>query len=299
MKMFCTAARCTLIRELTASLFFSIAFIMLVTTYALAQNPIDIINFFDSVKRTIITEKIRAEWEKLPENERICLEQRGISIRYHIEHLVSPDDVRLSRLRFDCRTAIAPSPPEQLPRSLPSTRQNQGILSERPTFDCTRAKSTIAYLICAEDRVGAKADWDLISAYWARKFSLRESEQDHFETEHDNWFPALARFCRLKREQTNFNPTQRDCVLSGYRHRAQLYRAKLTGDALTESLLTPEQHVQIQQTLVARNYLASDDVDGEFGPNTRAAIQRFTGNQFLNSQQRQMLLQQSTVPSPP
>jgi hypothetical protein len=89
--------------------------------------------------------------------------------------------------------------------------------------------------------------------------------------------------------------SQRDCVISTYRVRANALRSKLTGDALAEAKLSPEQRADIQARLVSLGLLA-DKPDGEFGPNTRVAIKKFQqahGFQeapFLTSQQRALLL---------
>jgi peptidoglycan hydrolase-like protein with peptidoglycan-binding domain len=82
-----------------------------------------------------------------------------------------------------------------------------------------------------------------------------------------------------------------------------MLRARLTGDALIESQLTPEAHIAIQQALLGKGLLNSRVLkfgakpDGQFGPNTRAAIQEYqrsvgakpTG--FLSDQQRLALLE--------
>src|SRR5579872_1586394 len=52
-------------------------------------------------------------------------------------------------------------------------------LSSTPTFDCAKARSATARIICL-DQAGANADWDLISAYWARYGALGEDGQKAF-----------------------------------------------------------------------------------------------------------------------
>jgi hypothetical protein len=82
---------------------------------------------------------------------------------------------------------------------------------------------------------------------------------------------------------------------------AQL-RARLSGDALIESNLKPDQLVTIQTALIAKGLLQNrvtkygSNADGQFGPNTRMAIRAYqkavdapaTG--FLNADQRMALL---------
>jgi tetratricopeptide (TPR) repeat protein len=104
-------------------------------------------------------------------------------------------------------------------------------------------------------------------------------------------------------DQTSFSAIQRQCVLAAFRKRAGSYRSQLTGDARTESRLSPEQHVEIQEALITRNYLNAD-ADGEFGPMTRAAIKRyqahagFPQSEFLTAAQHHALLQGGSAQPP-
>ena len=90
-------------------------------------------------------------------------------------------------------------------------------------------------------------------------------------------------------------PNPQACVLTAYHTRAGSYRSQLSGDALAESRLTPEQHAQVQQSLIAMGFL-SDSPDGEFGPNTRVAIRQYNAQsrgqegEFLTAAQRGQLL---------
>ena len=144
---------------------------------------------------------------------------------------------------------------------------------------------------------GANADWDLISAYWARYFSLAESERKQFDLGQQNWLESLNPICRLNSQQVTFSSIQQQCVLRAYKKRAAGYRTQLSGNALVESRLSPEQHVKIQQRLIALGLL-NDIADGQFGPLTRTAIEvfqaqsGFTESAFLTAEQRQQLLQE-------
>jgi uncharacterized protein len=136
---------------------------------------------------------------------------------------------------------------------------------------------------------GASADWDLITAYWARYFSLPESDRHSFDQAQQDWLDSLNQRC--PRAQ---NPEQ--CVLAAYHKRAASYRSRLAGDALAECHLSLEQHAKIQQSLINTGYL-TDSPDGRFGSNTRAAIRQFktrsgdTEGDFLTAEQRTHLLQ--------
>ena len=93
------------------------------------------------------------------------------------------------------------------------------------------------------------------------------------------------------------------CVANAFRRRAAELRTRLSGDALLEAKLSPEEHVAIQEALARRGLLQNRqatygvNMDGQFGPNTRAAIkdfQRRIGAQptgFLSEEQRLSLLE--------
>jgi peptidoglycan hydrolase-like protein with peptidoglycan-binding domain len=93
------------------------------------------------------------------------------------------------------------------------------------------------------------------------------------------------------------------CVITTFHNRAATLRSKLTGDALVESKLSPEEHIEIQAALIQKGFLRNRfrdygaNADGQFGPNTRSAIkdfQRSIGGRetgFLSSDQRMALLE--------
>jgi uncharacterized protein len=259
---------------------------------AAAQNAGDFINMFSGMMRAAIIENARTEWSKLSPNETSCIEQglqqQGYSIDRAVQNGIAPQDPRVSGIRSGCRASSVslPSPSESI--------GNIGNISATPTFDCTKARTPTARIICL-DQTGAKADWDLTSAFWARYFTLDASARDGFSQAQDNWFPSLNRSCQLQPTQDTFSGTQRQCVLTAYARRAALFRSQLNGDALYESQLTPEQHAQIQAELIRRGLL-NDAADGEFGQNTRNAIKAlqeqsgFPNSDFLTAQQLQQLL---------
>lgn len=263
-----------------------------ISSQALAQNARDVINMFTTMMQAAIIDHARMEWSKIPLAETSCidqaLQQQRYSIGVLIQNGITPGDPRVSNVRFGCRTSIA---------AVPSSNENAGNiedLSAKPTFDCTKAKSATAHIVCL-DQAGANADWDLISAYWARYFSLIGNDRNAFDQAQQNWLDSLNQICSISRQQSTFLPAQRQCVLTAYRNRAASYRSQLRGDALAESQLSPERHGEIQQALIALGFL-NDKVDGEFGQITRAAIKQFqtqsgfSESDFLTGQQRQELL---------
>jgi uncharacterized protein len=260
--------------------------LLLSSTGSFAQNAGDLINLFSNIMRGAIVDHARVEWSKITPPQASCIEEvlqrQGHSIGGLIQNGVAPGDPRVSSIRFGCRTVTVPPP---APNATPIDAEN---LSAKPTFDCTKGRSLTAHVICL-DQEGAAADWELSSAYWARYFSLPESDQRSFDEARQRWLEASNQICRARAQN------QRECVLSAYRKRTTAYRSQLDGDALAETRLSPEQHAQIQKSLIALGLL-DDSADGEFGSMTRAAIKRYkvqlgaAEGEFLTAPQRHELL---------
>jgi peptidoglycan hydrolase-like protein with peptidoglycan-binding domain len=93
---------------------------------------------------------------------------------------------------------------------------------------------------------------------------------------------------------------RRSCVVAAYKERAAQYRAKLKGDALAESKMTPEQLSQIQQALITLGFF-DGKADGILGPVTRTAIRKYQEangipqSDFLSVEQRRALLERGAA----
>jgi hypothetical protein len=192
-----------------------------------------------------------------------------------------------------------------------------------PSFDCSRGvRQTLAAILCTNQEA-AQADWDLSTAYWASSTD-NGNEKEFAESVYQRC--ALPRV-EMEQERTAriiaqglsggmFGmPTPQPvteqhvrCVISAFHNQAALLRNRLTGDALAESNLSPDQHKDIQIALARKGFLQNRvrgygaNADGQFGPNTRAAIkdfQRSIGAQatgYLSNEQRTALMPQ-TVPA--
>jgi peptidoglycan hydrolase-like protein with peptidoglycan-binding domain/uncharacterized protein YecT (DUF1311 family) len=194
----------------------------------------------------------------------------------------------LSSAKVDCSNAgDAVGSPSTAANSPPS-------LSDKASIDCTKAGSTVAKILCGS-RDGAKADWDLNSTLWALAGTLAGAPQKAFDQDQIRWRSWLNSKCLQPQSGgSDISQEQQRCVIDEFHSRADKLRSQLTGDGLTESKLTPEQHAQIQESLIARDLLRSP-ADGEFGSSTRQAITKFqevegvpqTG--FLSSEQASKL----------
>jgi len=204
-----------------------------------------------------------------------------------------------------------------------------GYIPGKPSFDCTNASNTVAMILCSGPEAAA-ADWDVNSASWAFYFSVNESQRESVDAEQQAWRQSLDPICRLPRQQTSEDRAGRvmadifgrmvfgpgvsipgpqpitrqhvNCLINAYRARAAVLRSKLSGDALAESQLSPEQHVKLQDALAEKGFLRPDQIDsgnpdGKFGPITRTAIKQFQQSRaaypsgFLSSNQRFALLE--------
>jgi peptidoglycan hydrolase-like protein with peptidoglycan-binding domain len=190
-----------------------------------------------------------------------------------------------------------------------------------PSFDCSQGvRQTLAVILCV-DPEAAQADWDVSRAYWALYTTDRE------ETTFNQMVIQRCALPRLETAQERAGrifvqqlgrrmgpglaiPTPQPvtqqharCVISEFHNRAAALRSRLTGDALAEANLSPDEHVDIQVALARKGFMLNRirdygaNADGQFGPNTRSAIkdfQRSTGAQatgFLSSDQRLALVE--------
>jgi peptidoglycan hydrolase-like protein with peptidoglycan-binding domain len=269
------------------------------SSQALAQNAGDMFQLFSTMMRAAIVESATAEWRKVPQAQVACineaLQQQAASIGSLIQQGISPADPRLAGLRSSCRTVATAVP-------VPSQRGDVSNISGRPSFNCAKAtRDPIARVLCL-DQAGANADWDLVSAYWARMFSLPESARGAFDRQHEAWWKAIGPSCGLQPDQYDFPRSQITCVHGAYAKRASAYRRLLSGDALRESRMGPEQRAEIQERLRSLGLFAGE-TDAEFGRVTRTAIRRFQSQrgypegEFLTVTQQQALFQEVAAPA--
>lgn len=184
---------------------------------------------------------------------------------------------------------------QRIPPQFPPTQSGSAgplnISSSKPTIDCSNIKTPLGLILCGDENA-AKADWDVNAAAWAYAFTLEEGARKAFWDRHDAWVQSLFATCKLTPATSD---SQRRCVVNTYHVRAEALQSKLTGDALIETKLSPEQRAAIQARLISLGLL-SGEPDGEFGPSTRAAIGQFqqaNGFQesaYLTTQQLQLLL---------
>jgi hypothetical protein len=199
---------------------------------------------------------------------------------------------------------------------------NPSLAFDGPSFDCSHGvRQTLAAILCSSP-AAARADWELNNAYWALytddheetafvQYVNRRCELPSLETSQDRagriflegiggalLGPNLALPSQQRVTTSHVN-----CVIDLYRNHASEMRSRLTGDALTEANLSPEDHIAVQEALAQKGFMQNRNkkysvkADGEFGPNTRYAIndyQRSLGappTGFLSDDQRISLIE--------
>jgi uncharacterized protein len=216
-----------------------------------------------------------------------------------VTHAASQDPQQFNRQEYERQRQLQ-MPQVPVPALSPNAVgiPSQTITSSKPTFDCAKATRPIALIICSGED-GAKADWALSAAAWAYAFTLDEQTRLAFSKAEDEWIQSLNQICDLTSGRSSVD---RACVIGNFNARAKALQSRLTGDALAEARLTPEQRASIQGKLVELGYM-TDAADGEFGPSTRSAIQLFhqarggAASNFLSVDERAVLMSgaQSTV----
>jgi hypothetical protein len=181
-----------------------------------------------------------------------------------------------------------PIPRVASPQYSPQPQVRPGL---QPSFDCTLARSFVAQTLC-NDPDGPAADWELTAANWARQGTLNKGAADAFAKAETAWVHELEYRCQ-----------DANCVVDAYRRRAAQYRHDLHGLALAEARSSLDERIQIHEALFDKGFMKprfpgyTSKPDGEFGPNTRAAIKDFQASigeprtGFLSEPQRSLLLE--------
>src|ERR1700676_3847245 len=76
-----------------------------------------------------------------------------------------------------------------------------GYIPNQPSIDCTRARNTVALIICRVPE-GARADWDLNAALWALYFAVDEKRRPILDVDQQAWRQSLDGICALPRQLT-------------------------------------------------------------------------------------------------
>src|SRR5579864_8572092 len=176
-----------------------------------------------------------------------------------------------------------------------------GPAEEQPaSIDCARERGALAIAICG-DKAAIAAERRLTATYLALYFSLEDDQRPAVRKQHADWLTELPMACtaiadpRLMHRGGAAPGLARECVTRLLTLRSEVYRGRLSGDALEETSLSAEARKTIQQRLTEFKFL-SGSTDGMFGASSRVAVRHFQEwighpqSNFLTAQERDSLL---------
>jgi uncharacterized protein YecT (DUF1311 family) len=91
----------------------------------------------------------------------------------------APKQIRMMKITVTCVAAF-------LLAGTSASYSQSGYIPGQPSFDCTKARSTVAIILCNEPEAAA-ADWDVNSASWALYFSVNESGRQTVDADQQAW----------------------------------------------------------------------------------------------------------------
>lgn len=187
----------------------------------------------------------------------------------------------------DAITVVAfgpPTPASQPPaRGAPSgpVATNVRATDLGPSFDCTRARDSLALVICSSSATRL-ADLAMVQAYQALRHQVGESGGRALRAEAVEFSTAVASRCGLPAVPA-FDPRPYEqCVLAAYEAHRRVWASRLTSaPAVEEARRALPQHIALQRRLREAGALPeAATVDGVYGPATRTAIIGWQQNAF-------------------
>ena len=163
--------------------------------------------------------------------------------------------------------------------SAPASAQTSTSIAVGPSYNCRAPavqKQPLAQLICASPAV-SKAELNYVIAYSALRQTSADAGRATMRAEAEAFTQRTTAECGIPaagylggRAPT---PEETRCLLDRFDwERNRLFRS-LSGDAMEEAQLSPDQTIAIQRALKEKGFLpASEALDGVFGPVTRSAM---------------------------
>ena len=196
-------------------------------------------------------------------------------------HTIAPNTLWGAIGRAVCAPRVPPAAQQLAPQS---TQQAIGMPTAPaqtrvgPSFDCASAgvaNQPLAQIICSNDAL-ARTDLSYVNVYLALRETLGEVGRGTLRQEANTFVEQVMAACGipssgwLKGRASNVLV---NCITEQYTAQRSLLARRLSGGALEESYLTPDEAVELQKRLKVAGYLPDDAViDGLLGPATRLAI---------------------------
>jgi hypothetical protein len=199
-----------------------------------------------------------------------------------------------SPARTDYQTAVAPTSDARTAPEVGASRNMRYISSALflfvglffanspnanvgPSFECTRARDTLALIICAD--VGLRElDLEMVRAYYALRY-ISDAEHPRLRNEAADHYKRVVASCGLPPSgdiTADLVSRSRTCIRTFYERQRESWKLEAISrstDAAYELNSPIADHLALQAALAAKNYLPSDStVDGVYGPSTRSAI---------------------------
>ena len=139
-----------------------------------------------------------------------------------------------------------------------------------PSFDCSKASSPLALMICASPAL-SKVDLRFVQAYRALWQQVGQDGQSQLLREAVDFQNAVLRACRIP--ETGPVSGSPQCVAAEYERQRSIWLSRLNGPASEEASRPIEQHIALQATLQKLGFLpAAVMIDGVYGDATRSSI---------------------------
>lgn len=144
-----------------------------------------------------------------------------------------------------------------------------------PSFDCEGAMRPLALMICASPEL-SRLDLRFVQAFQALLYQAGKAGRSELWQEAINFQKSVLQECGIPEAgPISGSP---DCLAAAYERRQRLWLSRLSGPAREEASRPIEQHVALQAKLQALGFLpATANIDGVYGPATRAAILAWQG----------------------
>jgi peptidoglycan hydrolase-like protein with peptidoglycan-binding domain len=147
-----------------------------------------------------------------------------------------------------------------------------------PSFDCSSApvaQQPLAQIICSNDGL-ARTDLSYVNVYSALRETLSDTGRKALREEANAFVERVRAACAIPSSgalEGRPSNVLVGCITDQYNAQRALLVRRLSGGALEESYLAPEEAVDIQKRLKAVGFLPDSAViDGVLGPATREAI---------------------------
>ena len=145
-----------------------------------------------------------------------------------------------------------------------------------PTFSCDAPRDPLFQVICM-DRELSLQDLRMAQAFHPLRGPSADQNEAALIRQWNGFRAALRAACRLPASGAATFPmlqNARACPMAEMEAQRGRYLSRLSGPALQEASRPIDQHVELQERLLALGFLPARTVaDGEYGPVTRTAIQ--------------------------